>query len=99
MNKETNKQTKTNRGRRIAALIMLSAFIFLIPSGILMHLNDTPGLHNDKFFAMAVHNLSAIIFVVSGIFHIKFNYKLIKKYIVETWFDSVVKESTAENKL
>ncbi|HPS87616.1 MAG TPA: DUF4405 domain-containing protein [Spirochaetota bacterium] len=89
-----NNLTNKNTGRRIASLFMLSAFIVLIPSGILMHLNDTPGLNNDKFFAMAVHNISAMIFVVSGIFHIKFNLKLIKKYIAETWFGTAGKESS-----
>lgn len=82
-----------NMGRRIASLFMLFAFIVLIPSGILMHLNDSTGSHNDKFTAMAVHNFSAMIFVVSGIFHIKFNFKLIKKYITETLFTTTRKES------
>ena len=84
MNKAVkNNMTKKNTGRRIVSLIMLFAFIVLIPSGILMHLNDTPDSHNDKFIAMVVHNFSAMIFVVSGIFHIKFNFKLIKKYLME----------------
>ena len=92
MNKTANNNpAKKNTGRRIASLFMLFAFIVLIPSGILMHLNDTPGSHNDKFIAMAVHNFSAIIFVVSGIFHIKFNFSLIKKYIAETWFGTAGK--------
>lgn len=92
MKKVLNISLTNKNARRIVSLFMLFAFIVLIPSGILMHLNDTPGLHNDKFFAMAVHNISAIIFVVSGIFHIKFNFILIKKYIVETWFGTAGKE-------
>ena len=84
MNKAANNNlTKKNAGRRIVSLLMLFAFIALIPSGILMHLNDTAGSHNEKFIAMAVHNISAMIFVISGIFHIKFNFNLIKKYIAE----------------
>ena len=86
MNKAAgNNVTKKNAGRRIVSLFMLFAFIVLIPSGILMHLNDNAGSHEDKFIAMAVHNLSALIFVVTGIFHIKLNFNMIKKYIAETW--------------
>ncbi|HOP65391.1 MAG TPA: DUF4405 domain-containing protein [Spirochaetota bacterium] len=75
-----------NNGRRIVSLLMLFAFIILIPSGIMMHLNDVPGSFGDRHFPMVVHNLSAAVFVITGIFHIKFNFKLVKKYIRETWF-------------
>ena len=87
-----NNKTK-NTGRRSVSLIMLFAFIALIPSGILMHLIDAAGSHEDKFIPMAVHNLSAIVFVVSGLFHIKFNFKLIKKYISETWYETSGKKT------
>ena len=89
MNKAADKNmVKKNAGRRRVSLIMLFAFLALIPSGILMHLNDAPGLHNDKFIPMAVHNVTATIFVISGIFHIKYNFNLIKKYIAEIRFSS-----------
>lgn len=68
---------------------MFFTFIILIPSGIMMHLNDAPGLNNIRFHAMVIHNICAVLFVISGIFHMTYNFNLIKKYITEVWNSSV----------
>jgi len=80
MNSKVNK--KYIRRRR-ASVIMLLCFIMLIPSGIMMHLNDSPGLNESKHHAMMLHNMCAVIFVAAGVFHIKYNFNPVKKYIAE----------------
>lgn len=74
---------KMNIGRRRASVIMLITFIILIPSGIMMHLNDSPGFNDSRHHAMMLHNLCALIFVTAGGFHIKYNFNLIKKYFTD----------------
>lgn len=78
-----NKVIKSNAGRRRVSLFMVITFILLIPSGIMMHLNDGTVLNSSKHLAMMIHNLCAVIFVITGMFHIKYNFILIKKYITE----------------
>lgn len=78
-------KVKKNNGRRNASLFMFFTFIILIPSGIMMHVNDAPGLSEQRFHAMAVHNICAVIFAVSGILHIKYNFNIIRKYLSEIW--------------
>lgn len=74
---------KKNSGRGLASMIMLVTFIMLIPSGIMMHIYDIPGQSGGKHFAMGMHNVCALIFVVSGMFHLKYNFRVIIKYISE----------------
>lgn len=76
-----NRVKKPYPGRMLVSLLMFFFFILLIPSGIMMHLNDTPGLNNSKHIAMLIHNFSALFFVISGVIHIKNNFSLMKKYI------------------
>ena len=78
-----SSSVKKNNGRGLASMIMLVTFIMLIPSGIMMHIYDIPGNSSAKHFAMGMHNVCALIFVVSGVFHLKYNFRVIIKYISE----------------
>lgn len=78
-----NNTHNTISDRSKISLIMFLTFFILIPSGIIMHLYDSPLLNHKKHAAMIVHNISAIIFVLSGIFHIKYNFRSVKKYLLE----------------
>lgn len=75
-----NKVNK-NKGRGLASMMMLITFIMLIPSGIMMHLYDMPGDNGARHFAMGMHNICATVFVVSGLFHVKYNLRPIARYI------------------
>jgi hypothetical protein len=59
--------------RTIASLFMLYSFIVLVPSGIALHVtaDDGPGIANH--IAMTLHNVSAAVFLISGIVHIVLN--------------------------
>ena len=86
MNKiENSGKSKTYIVRRRASLIMFFMFILLIPSGIMMHIYDGPVLNHGRHLAMLVHNICAIVFVITGMFHVKYNFALIKKYLTDLW--------------
>ncbi|MBN2223966.1 MAG: DUF4405 domain-containing protein [Deltaproteobacteria bacterium] len=54
------------RGRVIASLFMLFSFCLLIPSGILLHVFTPDGFDTRVHALMTIHNVCAIIFVISG---------------------------------
>ncbi len=72
---------KKNNGRVLASMSMLVTFIMLIPSGIMMHMYDTPGDISIRHFAMGMHNICATAFVIAGLYHIKYNFRAILKYM------------------
>ena len=68
--------------RSLNVFVMLFSFLLLPFSGILIH--DTHGISERallRHFAMSVHNLAAIIFLISCIIHIIFNRNTILKYL------------------
>jgi len=75
-------QNKKNRGRKKVSIVMLIMFLLLIPSGILMHIYDGSVLNHGKHAEMMIHNLCAIIFVLTGLLHVKYNFQIIKKYFL-----------------
>ncbi len=76
-----NNNGKSFNGRGFASMVMLVAFCMLIPSGIMMHIYDSPGGEGSRYIAMGMHNIFAIIFVVAGIFHMRYNFRAITRYI------------------
>jgi hypothetical protein len=86
MNKiENGKKSKTYTARRRVSMIMFFMFILLIPSGIMMHIYDGHVLNHGRHLAMLVHNICAIVFVITGLFHIKYNFSAVKKYLTDLW--------------
>lgn len=75
------RQQKINK-RAIVSLTMLFSFIWLPPSGIILHLTDSAEMSQLRHAAMAVHNFASIIFLIGAIIHIVYNLKPIKQYIV-----------------
>jgi hypothetical protein len=57
-------------GRAISSLFMFFAFLLLIPSGILLHIFSSDQFEVQRHVFMTIHNICAIIFVVSGLFHL-----------------------------
>jgi hypothetical protein len=75
------KQQKLN-SRALVSLTMLFSFIWLLPSGISLHLTDSAEMSQLRHAAMAVHNFASFIFLVAALIHIFYNLKPIKQYIV-----------------
>lgn len=78
----SNPQPQKINSRALVSLSMLFSFVWLPPSGIILHLTDSDGMSQLRHAAMAVHNFASIIFLVAAIIHIIYNLKPIKQYIV-----------------
>jgi hypothetical protein len=59
--------------RTFSSLLMLYAFVVLVPSGIALHVTAEDGPEVANHIAMTLHNVSALVFLVSGISHIVLN--------------------------
>lgn len=77
-------KNKAFNKRSFNVILMLASFIILPFSGILIHsTHQTPVTSKIHHFAMSVHNVAAIIFVVTALIHLTANGKVLVKYIVE----------------
>jgi len=80
------KSRKTGiRGRVIASLFMLLSFCLLVPSGILLHVFSPDGLDARVHVLMTVHNVCALVFIVSGVAHLIFNRRSVLSYLRRTY--------------
>jgi hypothetical protein len=59
--------------RTISSLFMLFSFIVLVPSGIAMHVVAEDGPATASHVAMTLHNVSALVFLISALTHIVLN--------------------------
>jgi hypothetical protein len=64
------KQRAGINGKAVSSLCMFFAFFLLIPSGILMHVFSSDQFEAHRHVFMTIHNICAIIFVVSALFHL-----------------------------
>ncbi len=69
------------RGRAIASLCMFFSFVLLIPSGILLHVFSSDQFEARRHLLMTVHNVCALIFVVSGSAHLVGNRKSVLSHM------------------
>jgi Na+/melibiose symporter-like transporter len=89
------EKTKTNK-RTLNVLVMFFSFIMLPWSGLLLH--TTHGRMERevlRHFAMTVHNIAAIIFLITCVLHIIVNRKALTKYLLQKTaeFSSFKKEA------
>ncbi|MCX6578795.1 MAG: DUF4405 domain-containing protein [Candidatus Aminicenantes bacterium] len=78
----SNPQQQKLNSRALVSLTMLFSFVWLPPSGIILHLTDRAEVSQLRHAAMAVHNFAGIIFLVAALIHIFYNIKPIKQYVV-----------------
>jgi hypothetical protein len=78
----SNSQHQKINSRAMVSLTMLFSFVWLPPSGIILHLTDRAEMSQLRHAAMAVHNFASIIFLVGALIHIFYNLKPIKQYVV-----------------
>ena len=76
-----NVNNKINK-RALVSMFMLFSFLILPVSGIPLHfVRGHNQLTTIEHFLMSIHNASAVIFLISIIFHLFFNWKALKSYI------------------
>jgi uncharacterized membrane protein len=72
------KTSKTS-SRRIVALILLCSFVMMPVSGVVVHATHGNALSHTW---LHLHVLSAVTFIVAGAYHVVFNWRTLKIYIL-----------------
>jgi uncharacterized membrane protein len=72
------KTKKTFNKRKAIALILLATFIMLPISGVYIH--ATHGKATDHKW-LHMHVLFGVILILTGIYHIVYNWKVLKHYL------------------
>jgi hypothetical protein len=75
------KQRIGLKARAVWSLFMFFSFLLLIPSGILLHVFSSGDFEAQQHVFMTVHNVCALIFVVSGTAHLVLNRKSVLSYM------------------
>ena len=69
---------KTGNKRKVVSLILLSTLIMMPISGIYVHV--THGTETSHKW-LHIHVLFGVIFMVVGIYHVIYNWKVLKHYL------------------
>ena len=72
------KTSKTSN-RRIIALILLCSFILMPVSGIAVHATHGKAMSHTW---LHLHVLFAVTFIVAGVFHVVYNWRTMKYYLI-----------------
>lgn len=67
--------------RALTSLFLFFAFVWLVPSGILLHIFDSAPFQPTRHALMTVHNTASIIFLVSALVHLSLNWKAMLSYM------------------
>jgi uncharacterized membrane protein len=73
------KPKKAPNKRKIVALILLATFIMLPFSGVYVHITHGAEISHKW---LHIHVLFGVIFLVSGIYHIVYNWRVLKQYLL-----------------
>ena len=72
--------TRDLKKRPITSISVFISFIYLVPSGILIHIAEH-GSRQVHHFAAASHWAASVIFLVAASIHIVLNWKAMKRYM------------------
>ena len=79
--KMENKKTSKLNKRALVFFLMLFSASILPFSGFLMHEATNHGTESVRFLSMGFHNVASIMFAMSLLLHLKFNWKPIINYL------------------
>jgi len=71
--------SKTFNKRKVISLILLVALIMMPVSAIVAHATHWTAAHHTW---LHIHGLFGVLFVVAGIFHVIYNWRALKHYLV-----------------
>lgn len=80
MKESRSQEVHRMDARALASLFMLASFVLLVPSGMAMHSyahEDARQLHHA---AMAIHNSSALVFLLATAAHLALNWRSIVRH-------------------
>ena len=78
---DESRKNPVNR-RALTSVAMLFSFVWLPPSGIALHLTESASFQPVRHALMALHNISALLFLVAAAFHLGLNRKAMAQYLV-----------------
>jgi len=67
--------------RALASLALFCAGVWLVPSGIALHIASDDGATRWSHFFMSVHNAASLLFLAAAIAHVLLNWKVLTHYI------------------
>jgi len=68
-------------GRAIVFYFLFFSVLILPISGILLHITHENDSEKIEYISMAFHNLAAIIFTISSVMHVRYNWRPILNYL------------------
>jgi heme/copper-type cytochrome/quinol oxidase subunit 2 len=79
---QVRQSTKRRLDRRaLTSLFMFFSFLWLVPSGIVMHFAAQASVELIRHIVMSVHNTASVIFLTSVVVHLIFNWKAMSRYM------------------
>ena len=68
--------------RALTSVAMLFSFLWLPPSGIALHFTEPASFHPVRHALMALHNISAFLFLTAAAFHLGLNWRAMSQHLV-----------------
>jgi hypothetical protein len=67
--------------RALASLALFCAGVWLVPSGIALHIASHDGATRWSHFFMSMHNAASLLFLAAAIVHVILNWKVLTHYV------------------
>ncbi len=67
--------------RALASMALFCAGIWLVPSGIALHLASHEGATGWSHLFMNIHNTASFLFLVAAVVHVMMNWKVLSHYV------------------
>lgn len=67
--------------RSLASLALFCAGVWLVPSGIALHLAAHEGATTWNHLFMSMHNAASLLFVAAAVVHLIMNWKVMSRYM------------------
>jgi hypothetical protein len=67
--------------RALASLALFCAGVWLVPSGIALHVASHDGATGWSHFFMSMHNAASLLFLAAAIVHVILNWKVLTHYV------------------
>jgi hypothetical protein len=68
--------------RALTSVAMLFSFLWLPPSGIALHFTEPASFHPVRHALMALHNISAFLFLTAAAFHLGLKWRAMSQHLV-----------------
>ena len=67
--------------RALASLTLFCAGVWLVPSGIALHITSHDGATKWSHLFMSMHNTASLLFLMAAVVHVMLNWKVLTHYV------------------